>query len=1034
MSETFTKVRYGLVGILLLFCAAVSAQTISGNVKDANGEPVIGATIMEQGTQNGTVTDFDGNFTLKLQKGGNINVSYVGMKSQVIKTAGKSSVNVTLEDDNTTLNDLVVVGYGTMKKKDLTGSVSSVKSDELAKVASANALQAMQGKVAGVDLTQSSGEAGAGVSITLRGNRSISASNSPLILVDGVEYGSTLDINPNDIESMDILKDAASTAIYGTKGANGVIIITTKHGQSGKTRVNFNSYVSINSATHVPEIMYGAKEVQRLVDAENYKADLASGNWGESAKTAEDVLSAYAATSETPYGALDIYNEGTYTDWLDEILKVGSTQNYDISVSGGNDKTTFNTSLALMVDNGLMRKDKMKRYNGKVVVDHKFNKYVKTGMNMLFTYKDQDKRNNSVYNQALKMTSIARPYITQADIDNGWTQSEVGDIVMRPSVFYPAHANPLLDEVDGAFQRNIEQTRLFGNAYIEVTPITGLTYRSMLALDRKVTRDGTYQDYESVAMLQGGKGYIDRNEEFKTSYTWENTVNWMKTFNDLHDLNILLGHHMDQCVTEYYDVAGATKAEHYYTSAWRDARNITSPVLDNTYTKQSMLSFFGRVNYSFMDRYLLQASLRADGSSVLAEGNKWGYFPSVSVGWRMSEEKWLKNVEWLSNLKLRASFGVSGNAAVSPYQTTGALSKNDTYYNFDGSTVISGKEPSSLSNKDLTWEKTSAWNLGLDFGIIKNRLNGSLELYWSKTKDLLYYRSLPSSSGYSTVIANVGETKGNGFEMSLNALPVKNKNFSWEINASASFSRDEVTKLSDGITRNISGVTGQIVGEPVLIYYDYEQDGCWKVGEYEEYKAAFAERHDGAEPSYSISSYGTPGTIKIVDRNDDGVLDDNDKKVYNRSPKAIFGMTNTFAYKQFTLSFQMYARLGGYIKYDFNSHVTYDNSNWANLDYWTFENQDAKFPSPGADKATWTTYGTAAHYEKADFLKFKDITLSYTVPNNAIKKIGLSRLRFYGSLKNFFTISGIDNYDPERGGSINFPLAKQVVLGMNIEF
>ena len=1035
------SMRSALVLAFLLFVGSISAQTVKVNVKDSQGEPVIGASVVEQGTRNGGVTDFDGNFTIKLTANKPIVVSYIGMKTQTVNANGKSEINITLSDDNTTLQEVVAVGYGTMKKKDLTGSVGSLRADELTKVASANALQAMQGKVAGVDLTQSSGEAGSGVSITLRGIRSITATNSPLILVDGVEYGSTLDINPNDIESIDILKDAASTAIYGTKGANGVIIITTKHGKAGKTKINFNAYLSINTPTNVPKVMVGMTEINRRIAAANY-ATAKANNWDFSTAhaTPQDVLSG-TPTSSQPYSELDIYNSGSYTDWLDEVMKTGTTQNYDISASGGNEKTTYSTSLSMMIDRGMLKNDKMKRYNGKMIVDHKFNKYVKAGMNMLFTYKDQDRRATNVFNQGLKMTSIARPYINQSDIDAGFTQGglvpNVGDLILKPSPTYEAHANPLLDEVDDAYQKSVEGTRLFGNTYVEITPIEGLTYKSMFALDRKTTRTGEYADYQSVGYLQGANGgYIDQEHEYKTGWTWENTINYTREFNKIHDLTVLLGHHMDKSITEFEQLSGKTANEHYYTSGWRDARNITAPVVNNTYTKQTMLSFFGRVNYSLMDRYLFQASIRADGSSVLAEGKKWGYFPSVSAGWRISEENFMKNINWLSNLKLRASWGLSGNAAVSPYQTLATISNWLAYYSFGG-TNYTGKVPNSIANTDLTWEKTSAFNLGLDFGFLNNRINGSIEFYWSKTKDLLYYQSLPTSAVYPTVIGNIGNTKGSGMEITINAVPIKTKDFNWNVDFSAAFQKDEVSSLSDGITRNISGRTGQIVGEPVSIYYDYEQDGgCWGIGEYDRYVEEFKARHNGAEPTFrnDCSTYGEPGTIKIVDRNDDGKLNDDDKKVYNRSPKAVLGLTNSFSYKDFSLSIQMYARLGGYISYDFNSRVAYDNSNWVDLDYWTPENAGAKFPSPGADKAPWTNYGTATYYEKADFLKIKDITLAYNLPTSLIKKVYLNRVRVYASMKNYITFSKIDNYDPERGGSISFPLSKQVVFGVNVEF
>lgn len=446
-----------------------------------------------------------------------------------------------------------------------------------------------------------------------------------------------------------------------------------------------------------------------------------------------------------------------------------------------------------------------------------------------------------------------------------------------------------------------------------------------------------------------------------------------------------------------------------------------------------MLSFFGRLNYKFNEKYLLTASLRADGASQLAKGNKWGYFPSVAGAWRVSDENFMQTTQnWLNNLKLRASWGLSGNAAVEAYSTITALGADNVYYYLGGSDIV-GKVPAVMGNADLTWEKTSSFNIGLDFGILNNRISGSIDVYKSKTYDLLYYKSAPSSSVYPSVLANIGETEGSGLEIALNTLIVKSKDFSWDVNWSYATSKDEITKLSDGVERNISGVTGQIVGEPVSIYYDFKTDGCWNVGEYEEYKAAWEARHPGETIGFP-SAYGEPGTLKIIDRDDSGSLGDEDKFTYNRSPKHILGMSNTFTYKDFSLSVLLYARLGGYLSYGMNNQLNYETANWGDLDYWTLTNTNAKFPSPGAAATIYSSYGTALMYEKANYLKIKDITLSYTLPKSILNPVGIDNVRVYGSLKNFFTFSSIDNYDPERGGSFNFPLAKQVVVGLNIQF
>ena len=929
--------------LLSVFCFVAYAQkTVTGTVVDATGEPMIGVSILVDGTTNGGVTDFDGNFSIKdVPENGVLKISYVGFKDQKISVAGKSSINVTLEEDAMGLDEIVVVGYG-----------ASVKQGDIAQVAAPNAMQAMQAKVPGVDMTQSSGQAGAGVSITLRGNRSISASNSPLIIVDGVEYSGDLDVAASDIESMDILKDAASTAIYGTKGANGVIIITTKRGKSGKTRVDFSAYLAFKSPTNAVKSMYGNTEVQRFVDRENYKADLESGNWGSSAKTYSDVFGETTIAGNDKYKIADLIARGDFVDWYDLFMQNSTSQNYEASVSGGNEKTNFSVSFAGMFDKGLLKNDKMNRYSGRANIDHIINKVVKIGASMAFTYKSHDSRNNSVFDRARKMTSLTTAYLPDGSINE------------TPNVLYPAHVNPLMDEGDN-YSRNIETTRYQGSGYLQLTPIKGLTMKSQFAVDRTNQRDGMYNDYHSVNRYQSPTTtYIQNAPSNRTYINWQNTINYSTTFNEKHDLTVLLGHEMTQTVSEGLTLNGTAGQEHYYTQQWYDVSKIQNDIhYESKYVKQRMLSFFGRVNYAYNDRYLLSASIRADGGSAT---------------------------------------------------------------NFI---------PMSLSNPELTWETTSSLDFGLDFGFLGGRINGTIDYYITNTKDLLYYATNPPSSVFTSILSNVGESKGRGIEIALNALAVKTKDFSWDINASYTHSKDELKKLADGMDKNVTGTTALIVGQPLSIYYDYETTGCWGVGEYEQYLAA----HPGF--TAPIANYGTPGTLKITDSNGDNMIDESDKIVYQRSPKHIIGLTNTFTYKDFSLSIQAMARLGGYFQYAKNNALGLNDgdANWADVDYWTPSNQGAKFPSPGSNGTgysnIYTTYMTSLLYEKADFLKIKDITLSWNVYKKWLEKAHISNAKIYCSLKNYITFSKVDKFDPpEAGGSINFPLAKQVIVGVNVSF
>ena len=1009
--------------LLSVMCFMAYAQkTVTGTVKDATGEPMIGVSVVVDGTSIGGVTDLDGNFTIqKVPNSGVLKFSYVGYKEQKVSVAGKNSLDIVLQEDAMGLDEVVVVGYGTMKKKDLTGAVASVKTDDIAQVAAPDALQAMQAKVPGVDLISGDGQAGSAVSITLRGNRSITASNSPLIIVDGVEYTGSLDIPASDIESMDILKDASSTAIYGTKGANGVIIITTKRGQAGKTRINFSAYLAMKSPTSAVKSMYGQTEVRRWIDRANYQADLASGNWGTSNVSLDDVFGATTIAGNDKYKVVDLINNGDFTDWYDTILQNSTSQNYEASVSGGNDKTNFSLSLAAMYDKGLLKHDEMDRYNGRLNLDHIINQYFKVGGSLAFTYRSHNARNASVFNAARKMTSLTQAY------------KEDGSINETPNVWYSSHVNPLMDEGDN-YKMHIESTRFMGSTYLQITPIKGLALKTQLAVDRRNRRVGQYNDYQSAGRYQApSTTYMSNSWDAFTILTWQNTANYNVTLDEKHDLGFLLGHELRQDVREGLGYNGTAGKEHYYNQEFYDVTKISADQTPSSnYTKQAMLSFFGRVNYTYMDRYLFSASLRADGSSVLAKGKKWGYFPSVSAGWRITEESFMESTKsWLDNLKLRVAWGISGNAAVNPYQTLATVSattpgSSDSFI------------PMSMSNEDLSWETTSSINIGIDFGIIGGRVNGTIDYYYTKTKDLLYYKSAPASSVFTSVLSNIGESKGQGLEIGVNALAVKTKDFTWDINASYTTQKDEIVKLADNLERNIDGTTALIVGEALSAYYDYETNGIWNVGEYEQYVAGYQAK--GIEFTAPLTKYGTPGTLKIVDQNGDGKINEDDKIVYKRTPSHILGLTNTFRYKNFALSLQCMARLGGYFAFDKNNALGLNDgdANWAEVDYWTPNNTGAKFPSPGTNdnelSKLYTQYASTLLYEKINFFKIKDITLSYNLEKKWLKPIHMESAKIYCSMKNYFTFASVDDYDPERGGSINWPLAKQVVVGVNVSF
>ncbi|MDR0575022.1 MAG: TonB-dependent receptor [Tannerella sp.] len=1006
-------------------------RRITGTVTDETGEGLAGASVVVKGTTVGTSADENGNFMLEVPNNAVLKITYLGYKAAEVTVGTQTNVNVSLEADNAMLDEVVVVGYGTMRRRDLTGAISSVKASDMEKVASSNAMQILQARVPGLDITQSDGQAGSSLSMTVRGNRSISASNDPLILVDGISYGSTLDINASDIESIEVLKDASSTAIYGTRGANGVIIVTTKRGSSsGKTRVNLNTYVSSNIPTSYARPLYGEREVQALIDKANYIADKASGNWGTANTTPAEVLN--YTPDNLPVGqeftALDVYNDGRYTNWFDYFLQNGLTQNYEASVIGGDEKTQFNVSLGAMFEQGLMKNDDLDRYNGKVALDHKISDYAKVGTSMLYTYRDRNQRNSSVFNQALKMTSITRPY------------NRDGSVVTTPNGFYKAHSSPLLDDVPGNYVNTTEETRFFGNAYAEINPfVKGLLFKSLFALDRSNSRIGKYDDMESVSRWQSPHtSNISLEYKTSTGFTWTNTLNYGITLGE-SEINALLGSESRQTVDESVIVSGDAGGEHYYGSSFYDVSKIGTQKPTSSYEKTSALSYFGRLNYVYAGKYILSATARRDGSSTLAAGHKWGTFPSVSAGWRIGEENFMgETKDWLSNLKFRVSWGVSGNAAVSAYQTLATLSSQDLYYWAGGKDIV-GRIPNAMGNENLKWETTYATNFGLDFSFLNNRISGSIDYYLNNTRDLIFLQTSPASSVFTSVLANIGDSKGSGLEVALNTVIIRNKDFDYDINWSYSTQKDEITGLTSGVDKyQESGATWRIVGEPVSIYYDYEADGTWNVGEFADYKTAWEARHPGETMAY-VTNYGAPGVLKVKDQNDDGKINEDDKIVYNRSPKQIFGMSNNFRYKNLALSILLYARLGGYMNYGLNTQIYFEPQwqNWGDLDYWTPDGKSHRFPSPGSlDYSSINNgeYKASLGYEKADYFKIKDITLSYNLPKTWLSKAKIGDVKIYGSLKNFFTFSSVGSYDSERGGETNFPLAKQAVIGLNIQF
>jgi TonB-dependent starch-binding outer membrane protein SusC len=1015
MNRNFQN-RY-LVILLLMFLSSVTyaqnARTVTGKVTDKKGMVLPGANVVVQGTTTGVQADISGNYQIIVEDPSNavLEYSFIGYIAQKIVLGSQTIINVELDEEAIGLDEVIVIGYGTVKKRDLTGSVAAMKSSEITKTATNNALQSMQGKISGLDITKASGESGSDVIVELRGNRSINASNDPLFLVDGIEYGSTLDLNASDIASIDVLKDASSTAIYGTRGANGVIIITTKKGTSGtagKSKVSFNSYVSFNSPTNLPKLMSVQQDYLLIAERQRYNAEKATSAWGTTSLDNYPPETVLSQTVNAPYekSVYQLYTEGGVS-WFDMILRNTVSTNNELSLSGGNEKTTFAFSLGYLNENGILLNDNLKRYNGRINLDHKITKNLTAGINLQYTFRDWDRRADNIYSQLIKMHAMAEPYLSD------------GTILDRPSELAISHTNPLLNEVPGYYVNNIRNNRMFGNLFLDWEIINGLRFKSVLGIDQQSSREGEYEDYMCTANYQFGRGssFSALNSE-TFNYTFENTLNYSLLIENKHDIQILAGQSAQQNLFESHGASGIGSFDHYLKSSFYDLSFIPTAgrALTNDYIKKNMLSYFGRVNYKLLNKYLLTATLRADGSSVLSTGNKWGYFPSVAAAWVLSEEPFIRSVNQINNLKLRLSWGQAGNAAIDPYKTLTILGMDKIPYTY-GSQLVQGQVPANLGNPDLTWETTSTYDAGLDLTLFHERVSTTLDFYYSQTNNLLVYKGLPASSVYPQVLENVGKTENIGFEAALNLRIINKSDFTWNSDITFSTNRDKIVSLASGETQDVSiPDAALIVGQPVRAFYNYEANGCWKIDEAAE-----------------ALTYGkVPGDIKIVDSNNDGVIDELDKRIYNKSPKYIFGWNNTVSYKGISLSALVYSRIGQWLRYDYNTAYKPTEADGSPaVDFWTPENQNAKFPRPGIASQNDMP---ALAFEKASFLKIKEVILSYNLPKEVISRIGVTNLRIYGSLQNYFTFSNLDNYDPERGGAISNPLSKQMVFGLNLEF
>lgn len=976
--------------ISMVFFAANGWSQVTGKVIDDSsntGMPQV--TISIKGSSRGTATDAQGNFTITLPAGrskADLTVSSIGYGTTTVSATAGKPVTVRLQREANALNEVVVIGYGTVRRRDVTGSISTIKTEEITKVPAQNPLQSIQGKIPGADITRSSGSATSGVSITIRGNRSIAGSNSPLFVVDGVQTGNIADINPNDIESIEFLKDASSTAIYGYQGANGIVIVTTKRGTSGKPKVSFNSYYGLSQISRYPKVDDGPAYV-----ALKREAFRTAGKWNS---VADDP--AIFNTQE-----LNAIKNNQWVDYQDLLLHNGTQQDYNLGVSAGSEKTKIFFSLDYYNEKGLLKQDGLNRFSARFNADQTIGSVIKAGLQSQVTYRDFSLRRDPL-NQANKISPLGTVY------------DSLGNFIEYP--LSGSAVNPLADEQPNVYSSKGISTNAVVNAYVEVKPFSGFTFRSNLGTSLNYNRYGLFE--ASASLNRNGSAPLARDTSANNRFVnWDNIITYQKQISD-HSFTVTALSSYILSLSDFMSAQGQSQlipAQLFYGLG-----NASSNVAVNSgFTRYNTVSFAGRLNYSYKGRYLLTLTDRADGASRLAVGHKWASFPSAAVAWRISDESFMKNISFINDLKLRLSYGVAGNSGISPYGTQSSLTRVAFAY---GDASAQGFTFSPLTgNPDLGWELSATPNVGLDITLLKNRISATIDYYDTHTTDLLLTRRLPYTTGVATVNQNIGKTRNHGIEVALNTTNIKSKDFSWNSSITYSRNKEEIVALVNGI--NDIG-TGLFIGYPTSVFYDYRKLGIWQTKEADE-AAKWGQK---------------PGDIRVKDVNGDSKIDaTNDRMVVGTPrPKWFGGFNNNISYKGFDVNVYVFARIGQIINPDFlRRYSTQATENTGTvINYWTPENPSNDYPRPNSNLSLATMlYTSTIGYVDGSYIRVRNLSLGYSFPQ--LKTKLLSSLRLYTTGTNLFTFtksSRLKNYDPERGGSENFPMTKVFTVGLNAGF
>lgn len=995
-----------VVFMLMLSAGFVQAQDVqvSGTVLDETGMPLPGVSILLKGTTRGTTTDLDGKYSIAAPSSGVLVFSFIGYNNAEETIGSRTKIDISLNPDVSNLEEVVVVGYGTQKKSQLTGAISSVGNKEIQELPITDARQALQGRAAGVDVVQPGSKPGSAPQVRIRGRRSFNASNEPLYVIDGIPtVGGLEDINPQDITSMEVLKDASATAIYGSRGSNGVVLITTKRGGAGKTSVSLDSYYGISSELGRIEVFDGPAFAEYKRESRR-----ATGAYPEGPATEEADKRLFEPVE------LESIALGRSTDYVAGLMRQGNIQSHQIGVSGGDAKTTFFISGNYFKDMGVIINQDFTRYTFRINLDHKITKNVSIGTSTLFTMSERNGENFNPIGGALQENPLGKPY------------DDEGNIIFTPTSD-GLRTNPFAEIVPGAQVDETYRTRIFNSLYVNWEITKGLTYRVNFGPDYTVRRNGRFTGSQTNAR-RGGDATGSVDDRFQFNYTLENILNYTKTFNSVHNLNFtaLQSFQRDRFEQSSISVLGIPAPSQLYHRLG-DASQITGA--STNLVEWALLSYMGRVNYDYKGKYLLTASVRADGSSRFGANNKFGIFPSAAFGWNMHQEEFLKNSSFVDQLKFRVSYGSIGNQAITPYQTQALLGR--TSYAWDN-TAAFGYRPNTIGNPDLRWETSTTFNTGFDFSIFKNRVFGSVEYYVTNTSDLLAPQPLPNSTGFGGFTTNIGETQNRGIELSLSTLNIEKGDFSWSTDMIFTRNREKIVSLPNG--DDIAA--GRFIGQPLTVFYDLKKIGIWQTSE-KDLAASFGDK---------------VGEIKIEDANGDGRINSLDRQILG-SAVADFslGMTNRFTYKGFDVSFFVFGRFGSLIRSQFHQSFNSLFGRYNNLavDYWTPSNPTNAYPRPNQNQE-FPKYNSSMSLFDGTFIKVRNINFGYNFGADVAKKIGLSSLRVFSSIQNPFIFSEYrkvhKGIDPEtfidgeqgvEGGVINANIAPPVVqytFGINAKF